>query len=785
MKNKNLHFVLIVLTAFSLLTIKSKAQVCFSTSNYSVTWGTVSVASGDFNGDGFADLAIIDSANDNVSVKLNNGTGGFGLSTIFSVDNTPVSVISADFNNDGFADIATANYHSDNISVLFGDGLGGFSAAVNFAVGTTPITIIASDFNKDGKADLAVVNKSSQNVSVLIGNGLGSFTKTNFFVGGLLKGLISTDLNNDTYPDLVVPDSFAKIWVMLGIGNGSFGTPTSIAVSGVSPVSVTSGDFNEDGKTDLAISPSNGSIILKFGNGAGLFPTGSVISAGAFGSFISGDFNGDGHLDIVSDGFMSHLYIWLGDGLGNFTGSNYTLAPASFIGADFNNDLKTDLAVVDYYSTNVTVLLNNPLTGITANATEDTVCAGATITLSGGGATIYSWTGGVNDGVAFHAPSLTTSYTVTGTTAGCSNTAAITIVVNPLPTAILTTQDESSSLYCDGTIKAVLSGGTGTIQPQWLNDAQNIISSTDSIGGICPGVYTLNLIDSNLCANTYTQAVLAGPLPPTTSICLVTVDSTYTHNLLIWEKTNLDLTSIDSFIVYREITTNNYQPIGSVSVDSLSTFDDFSANPATTGYRYKLKSKNNMGVLSLFGDYHNTIYLTNNGANFSWTPYQIQNNTTPVSTYNVYRDDLSSGNFHLIGNTTGNQFGYTDGQFSSFPFASYYVEAVMSAGACQPTRSGFTTSRSNVKFFGSTGIQQLNNQQPISIFPNPAGNTLNITGITGKTTLQLFNLVGKLVFEKEVDNNTAINTSLMAEGVYTLLTENKMGRTYNKVVISR
>ncbi|MCE9538398.1 MAG: T9SS type A sorting domain-containing protein, partial [Bacteroidetes bacterium] len=274
-------------------------------------------------------------------------------------------------------------------------------------------------------------------------------------------------------------------------------------------------------------------------------------------------------------------------------------------------------------------------------------------------------------------------------------------------------------------------------------------------------------------------------IPSGPPICLVTVDSTLTHNLLVWEKTNLNLTTIDSFIVYREITTNNYQRIAAVSKDSLSIFIDLSANPATTGYRYKLKSKNAQGVTTLFSDYHNTIYLTNTGANFSWTPYQIENNNTPVSTYNIYRDDNSTGNFVLIGNTTGSQFGYTDIQYSYFPNSQYYVEAVMAGGVCQPTRSSFAASRSNIKHIGMSGIQQLNNNSAIIIYPNPSTNVLNITGIKEKTTIRLYDVVGKLVMEKESDTGTTLNTSVLTAGIYTLLMENNTYKTFDKVVINR
>lgn len=271
--------------------------------------------------------------------------------------------------------------------------------------------------------------------------------------------------------------------------------------------------------------------------------------------------------------------------------------------------------------------------------------------------------------------------------------------------------------------------------------------------------------------------------PPTPSICLVTVDSSHTHNIIVWEKDNLNLSAIDSFVVYREITTNNYQPIGVVSVDSLSIFDDLDANPATTGYRYKLKSKNSQAVESVFSDYHNTIYLTNNGANFSWTPYQVENNTTPVSAYNVYRDDNGTGNFQLIGSTTGNQFGYTDVNFSTYPNASYYVEAIMAGGICNPTRAIFSTSRSNVKYFGPNGIHQ-NSIEVITMYPNPADNTLRITGINGKVLIRIYDVVGKIVLQQEIESEATVNIENFKDGIYTVSAENTKAKTYNKLVIN-
>jgi len=351
------------------------------------------------------------------------------------------------------------------------------------------------------------------------------------------------------------------------------------------------------------------------------------------------------------------------------------------------------------------------------------------------------------------------------------------------PTATITSQNESSSLYCDGSIHTQLIG-IGVIQSQWFDSNSNMLSTFDSIIHRCPGIYTLKLIDSIGCKNTYTQTIQAGPIPPTQPLCMVTVDQTNTHNLLVWEKSNLDPV-VDSFIVYREITTNNYLRIGAVSKDSMSTFDDFLANPSTTGYRYKLLTKNAQNVESILSEYHNTVYLTHTGANFNWTPYQVENNTTPVASYDVYRDDNSTGSFNLIGNTTGNQFGYTDNQYSNFPNASYYVEASMSSGICNPTRN-FTGARSNTNHIGTLGIQQLN-KHSINVYPNPANDIIYVTlhdaSLINNTTIEIYNAIGNLVLtQKSYSENTSIIINSLTKGIYTVRVISDNKQTVNRII---
>ena len=101
--------------------------------------------------------------------------------TNFRTGDGPLSVAVGDFNGDGKQDLAVANIASDDVSILLGDGAGNFSAPTNFTVGDSPDSVAVGDFNGDGKQDLAVANIASDDVSILLGDGTGNFSAaTNF-----------------------------------------------------------------------------------------------------------------------------------------------------------------------------------------------------------------------------------------------------------------------------------------------------------------------------------------------------------------------------------------------------------------------------------------------------------------------------------------------------------------------------------------------------------------------------------------------------------------------------
>ena len=472
--------------------------------NVSVLWGTGtgsfgtatnftvgsypwSVTVGDFNGDGKSDLAVANIVSSNVSVLLGTGTGSFGAATNFTVGSSPYSVAVGDFNGDGKSDLATANFNS-NVSVLLGTGTGSFGAATNFTVGNGPISVRVGDFNGDGKSDLATTNGSGYNVSVILNttpkitiapgtnpveggtvgtfiisldtpaptggtvvnfnttgstatiladysltagtnitavtantftiaagattatlnvvalsdavndpnetvkvnltsggdyilgyNPSASFTPpTNFAAGSSPISVTVGDFNGDGKSDLAVANRGSNnVSVLLGTGTGSFGAATNFSV-GNAPSSVTVGDFNGDGKSDLAVANRYGNnVSVLLGTGTGSFGTATNFSVGIFPVSVTvGDFNGDGKSDLATaNGSSNNVSVRLGTGAGSFgTATNFSVGtgPASVTVGDFNGDGKSDLAVANANSSNVSVLLGTG-TGSFGPATNFTV----------------------------------------------------------------------------------------------------------------------------------------------------------------------------------------------------------------------------------------------------------------------------------------------------------------------------------------------------------------------------------------------------------------------------
>jgi hypothetical protein len=266
-----------------------------------------SVAIGNLNPntDTFPDLAVANANSTDVSVLLGNGSGGFSAATNFPAHTLPVSVAIGNLNpnTDTYPDLVIANSASNDVSVLLGNGSGGFSAPTNLPVHSSPQSVAIGNVNPitDTYPDLVVANAGSQDVSVLFGNGSGGFSAaTNFAAHSNPYSVAIGDLNGDTKPDLATANSGSNdASVLFGNASGSFSAPTNFSVAS-GPRSVGIADFNGDGTADIATANTS-TVSILLGIGAGSFsPSTSFDDAGGpFWSMAIGDLNGDTRPDLA------------------------------------------------------------------------------------------------------------------------------------------------------------------------------------------------------------------------------------------------------------------------------------------------------------------------------------------------------------------------------------------------------------------------------------------------------------------------------------------------------
>jgi hypothetical protein len=288
--------------------------------------------------------------------------------------NSPLGAVLADFNHDGRSDLAVVNY-DNTVSVMLGAPNAAFGPPVTYPTGASPFTLIAADLRRNGRTDLVTLNMPNGIdqpgvVSVLLGNGDGTFqAHVDYSVGDFPTGVVAGDFNDDGKIDLAIANEFDNtISILYGNGDGTFQPQVAIDV-GSEPTSIGTGDFNGDGRRDLIAScVGSGVVSVLLNTGAGKF-TRMDTSSGLFSPdtslVVTGKFTTSGKLDaVISSRTQGQLYLLKGEGNGSF------MSPAPLVGtgagevysliaADINRDGKTDLAYGSVGPDEFSVLLGN------------------------------------------------------------------------------------------------------------------------------------------------------------------------------------------------------------------------------------------------------------------------------------------------------------------------------------------------------------------------------------------------------------------------------------------
>ncbi|HWY24740.1 MAG TPA: VCBS repeat-containing protein [Nevskia sp.] len=306
--------------------------------------------------------------------SIDASAGGLldGLTSALSpVAGVPGNMHATDLNSDGKPDILVPETATGWLAVRLNNGDGSFGPVRRYKVGLLPSFIIEGDFNHDGKIDVAVSNAGSGDISVLLGRGDGTFSPAVSYpvsgssaatglpsLGAGTFSLVTGDFNGDGKEDIATTNSVTNnVSVLLGKGDGTFSPARTFPIAGAHslgliPFALASGDFNHDGRPDL-VSGGALSVTILLGNGSGGFNAAASYFVGFDIACVNvADVNGDGIPDIVASGTGTlNLKVLLGKGDGSFEpGENLSslgIGPQCFSLADLNGDHKADIAVVN------------------------------------------------------------------------------------------------------------------------------------------------------------------------------------------------------------------------------------------------------------------------------------------------------------------------------------------------------------------------------------------------------------------------------------------------------
>src|SRR5262245_49706504 len=186
----------------------------------------------------------------------------FKVGQQFAVGRLPRTVVAGDFNNDGFADLAVANLTPNSerqIAILLGNGRGEFARIGNLRPGPndgsgiiTTNTFVVGDLNGDRRQDIVCASESG-GVALFLSKGDGTFAApVNLVAGSQPSAVVIADFDGDNKNDIAASGRTGTVWILRGNGDGTFAQSTSINVS-TTTQTLGSADFNNDGKPDLVI----------------------------------------------------------------------------------------------------------------------------------------------------------------------------------------------------------------------------------------------------------------------------------------------------------------------------------------------------------------------------------------------------------------------------------------------------------------------------------------------------------------------------------------------------
>jgi PKD repeat protein len=355
--------------------------------------------------------------------------------------------------------------------------------------------------------------------------------------------------------------------------------------------------------------------------------------------------------------------------------------------------------------------------------TNQTICFGTPVTLSGSGALSYTWDNGVSDGIAFNQAVGSIIYTVTGTTNECSAIDQVTVVVNEMP-SVTTTSNNAGCGLSDGSATANASGGTGIYTYLWDTNAAS--QNTATAVNLSAGVYYVTVDDGN--CSTSTSATINENGAPA-----ITLSSSAT-TICAGDTITLTATGADTYLW----TPNNYlnQNTGS-SVLAIP--------PADITYQVQ-------GTTSGCSSFQ-TVTITVNQIPIAGFDYII-NGTTVVFT------DTSD-----FSNSWNWNFG--DGNTDNTPNPTYTYATDGNYTITQIVTNSCSSDTATTMIF-VTYIQSIMNEASFQVYPNPFNSHISIF-TNNADRFEILNLLGETIYISEITSKqTVLDLNFLHNGIYLL-----------------
>ncbi|MBS1636388.1 MAG: T9SS type A sorting domain-containing protein [Bacteroidetes bacterium] len=425
----------------------------------------------------------------------------------------------------------------------------------------------------------------------------------------------------------------------------------------------------------------------------------------------------------------------------------------------------------------------NPTPTVTANTSTNTVCSGKQVTLSGGGASTYVWTGGVTDAVAF-TPASGGSYTVTGTAAnGCTNTAVTSVAVIATPTVSAT---PSSTTVCSGANVTLNGGGASTYV--WTGG----ISNGAPFAATSTTAYTVTGTAANGCTNTAVASVNVNALPSVVANASSTVSCAGSNVTLTGSgaSTYTWTGGVTDGVAFVPSSTNTYTVSGTSAAGCINTATvgvtvvsnpTVTANTTATAVCMGMPVTLSGGGASTYtwtgGVTDNTAFTPSSTATYTVTgaagtcsgsaAVTVVVNSNPTVSASATATMICSGANVTLNGSGASTYTWTGGATDNTPFAPAATDTYTVTGADANGCTG--TATVSVVVSTCTGINGLSSApNAIVLYPNPghAVFTVSSHGLPATAVVEIYNNLGKLVYSENLTQENQLIQANLANGIY-------------------